>query len=389
MESSVMDERLQFIEECKSQEWSMAEVCRRFEISRKTGYKWLDRYEAGGVDALKDGSHAPHSNPRQVLEEVEDAIVEARGKHPHWGPVKLRAWLDRTAPEIQWPAPSTIGEILHRHGLAVPQKKRLKATPNSEPLKHAVGPNLVWCADFKGWFRCQDGSRCDPLTITDAYSRFLLRCQAAKHPDTGYTKPLFEATFREYGLPESIRIDNGAPFASVGIGGLSELSVWWIKLGIRPERIEPGKPAQNGRHERMHRTLKQETAQPPRANPREQQKAFDEFRQEYNWERPHQALQGKSPAECYEDSLRPYCSRIRPVEYPAGWQTRQVSPGGQIRWNQAYIFVGRALSGEPIGLELVGDEKWRVWFSFYELGVFDENKLLIRGKPSKPPISKS
>jgi transposase InsO family protein len=343
----------------------------------------------GGADALQDGSHAPHSNPRQVLEEVEDAIVEARGKHPHWGPVKLRAWLDRTAPEIQWPAPGTIGEILHRHGLAVPQKKRLKATPNSEPLKHAAGPNLVWCADFKGWFRCRDGSRCDPLTITDAYSRFLLRCQAAKHPDTGYAKPLFEATFREYGLPESIRIDNGAPFASVGIGGLSELSVWWIKLGIRPERIEPGKPAQNGRHERMHRTLKQETAQPPRANPREQQKAFDEFRQEYNWERPHQALQGKSPAECYRDSLRPYCSRIRPVEYPAGWQARQVSPGGQIRWNQAYVFVGRALSGEPIGLELVGDGKWRVWFSFYELGVFDENKLLIRAKPSKPQTSKA
>jgi putative transposase len=389
MESSVMDERLQFIEECKSQEWSMAEVCRRFEISRKTGYKWLDRYESGGADALKDGSHAPHSNPRQVLEEVEDAIVEARGKHPHWGPVKLRTWLDRTAPEIQWPAPSTIGEILHWHGLAVPQKKRSKATPNSEPLKHAVGPNLVWCADFKGWFRCQDGSRCDPLTITDAYSRFLLRCQAAKHPDTGYTQPLFEATFREYGLPESIRIDNGAPFASVGIGGLSELSVWWIKLGIRPERIEPGKPAQNGRHERMHRTLKQETAQPPRANPREQQKAFDEFRQEYNWERPHQALQGKSPADCYQDSLRPYRSRIRPVEYPAGWQTRQVSPGGQIRWNQAYVFVGRALSGEPIGLELVDDGKWRVWFSFYELGIFDENRLLIRAKPSKPQTSKS
>jgi putative transposase len=388
-ESSVKDERLQFIEECQSQEWSMAEVCRRFEISRKTGYKWLDRYESGGTDALKDGSHAPHSNPRQVLEEVEDAIVQARGKHAHWGPVKLRTWLDRTAPEIQWPAASTIGEILHRHGLAVPQKKRPRATPNSEPLKHAVGPNLVWCADFKGWFRCQDGSRCDPLTITDAYSRFLLRCQAAKHPDIWYTKPLFEATFREYGIPESIRIDNGAPFASVGIGGLSELSVWWIKLGIRPERIEPGKPAQNGRHERMHRTLKQETAQPPRANAREQQKAFDEFRQEYNWERPHQALQGKSPADCYQDSFRPYRSRIRPVEYLSDWQTRQVSPGGQIRWNQAYVFVGRALSGEPIGLELVGDGKWRVWFSFYELGTFDENKLLIRAKPRKPQTSKS
>jgi len=381
--NSVLEERLQFIEECKSREWSMAEVCRRFEISRKTGYKWLSRYESGGMEALKDGSHAPLHNPRQVLEEVEDAIVEARGKHAHWGPVKLRAWLDRTRPETQWPAPSTIGEILHRHGLAVPLKKRPKAAPNSEPLKHAVGPNLVWCADFKGWFHCQDGSRCDPLTITDAYSRFLLRCQAAKHPDTWYTKPLFEATFREYGLPECIRIDNGAPFASVGIGGLSELSVRWIKLGIRPERIEPGKPSQNGRHERMHRTLKQETIQPVRANLREQQKAFDQFRQEYNFERPHQALQGKTPAECYEDSPRPYRSRIRPVEYPAGFAVRRVGDSGQIRWNSAYVFVGRALRGEPIGLELLDDGKWRVWFSFYELGTFDERKLLVRAKPAK------
>jgi len=384
----VVDERLQFIEECKSQEWSMAEVCRRFEISRKTGYKWLGRYESGGIDALKDGSHAPHHNPRQVLEKVEDAIVEARGKHPHWGPVKLRSWLDRTAPDTQWPAPSTIGEIVQRHGLAVPQKRRPKATPNSEPLKHAQGPNLVWCADFKGWFRCQDGSRCDPLTITDAYSRFLLRCQAARHPDVGHTKPLFEATFREHGLPERIRIDNGAPFASVGIGGLSELSVWWIKLGIRPERIEPGKPGQNGRHERMHRTLKQETARPPRANLREQQKAFDEFRQEYNEERPHEALKGETPGECYEDSPRPYRSRLRPVAYPSDFEVRLVSKGGQIRWNRALVFVGRALRGEPIGLEPMEDGKWRVWFSFYELGEFDEGKLVIRAKPRNAKTSK-
>jgi putative transposase len=385
-DTSVVDERLQFIEECKSQEWSMAEVCRRFEISRTTGYKWLERFDAGGVEALRDGSHAPHHNPRQVLEEVEDAIVEARGKHPHWGPVKLRTWLDRTAPEIHWPAPSTIGEILRRHGLAVPHKKRPKTPPNSQPLQHAQGPNLVWCADFKGWFRCQDGCRCDPLTITDGYSRFLLRCQAAKQPDTWYTKPLFEATFRQYGLPECIRIDNGAPFASVGIGGLSELSVWWIKLGIRPERIEPGKPAQNGRHERMHRTLKQETALPPRANLREQQKAFDLFRHEYNFERPHQALQGRTPAECYQASLQPYRSRPREIVYPTDFEVRWVTEGGQIRWNSSRLFVGRALTGEPIGLEPSADGQWRVWFSFYELGVFDEKKLIIR---AKPPVSQS
>jgi len=377
----VLDERLQFIEECKSQEWSIAEVCRRFEISRKTGYKWLDRYEAGGMDALQDGSHTPHSNPRQVQEEVEDAIVEARGKHPHWGPVKLRAWLERSEPGTTWPAPSTMGEILRRHGLVVPRKKRLKAPANSQPLQHAQGPNVVWCADFKGWFRCEDGSRCDPLTITDGYSRFLLRCQAAKHPDLWYTQPLFDATFREYGLPECIRTDNGAPFASVGIAGLSELSVWWIKLGIRPERIEPGKPSQNGRHERMHRTLKQETAQPPRGNLREQQKAFDLFRQEYNDQRPHQALQGRTPAECYQRSPRPYNSRIREVTYPSHFEVRYIGGGGQMRWYGAQVFVGRALVGEPLGLEPVADGQWRVWFSFFELGVLDDKKLTIRATP--------
>ena len=277
---------------------------------------------------------------------------------------------------------STIGEILRRHGLTVPRKKRPRATPNSQPLRHATGANTVWCADFKGWFRCQDGSRCDPLTISDAYSRFLLRCQVVKHPDGLHCKPLFEATFREYGLPDCLRIDNGAPFASVGVGGLSELSVWWIKLGIRPERIEPGKPAQNGRHERMHRTLKEETAQPPHANLREQQKAFDQFRQEYNQERPHAALKGKTPAECYQESPRPYPSRIEPVEYPADFTVRQVSEGGQIRWNRAYVFVGRALGGEPIGLEPIAEGLWRVWFSFYELGEFDEAQLAIRPCPA-------
>jgi len=383
--ASVEDERLQFVEECKSGEWSMAEVCRRFEISRITGYKWLSRFETEGLAGLKDRSHAPHSNPRQVLEEVEDAIVEACGQHPHWGPVKLRSWLERRAPEVNWPAPSTMGEILRRHGLAVAHThhKRVKATPNQEPLKHAQGPNLVWCADFKGWFRCLDGSRCDPLTISDAYSRFLLRCQAVKRPDLFYTKPLFDATFREFGLPDAIRIDNGPPFASVGIGGLSELSIWWIKLGIRPERIQPGKPAENGRHERMHRTLKMEATQPPQSNLRAQQKTFDRFRLEFNHERPHQALQGKTPADLYQLSTRVYNSRLQEVVYPPDFEVRIVSNGGQIRWHHSRVFVGHALTHEPIGLELCGDGKWRVWFSFYELGVFDEKKLLIQPKPTR------
>ena len=227
----MVEERFRFIQEYQSEEWCMAEVCRRFGVSRFTGYKWLDRYQRGGVQALEDRARAPNHHPNQVLDEVEEAIVAARGQHPHWGAVKLCAWLKRNEPEIQWPAASTIGEILRRHGLTVPRKKRPRAAPNSQPLRHATGANAVWCADFKGWFRCQDGRRCDPLTISDAYSRFLLRCQVVKHPDGSHCKPLFEAAFREYGLPDCLRIDNGAPFASVGVGGLSELSVWWISWG--------------------------------------------------------------------------------------------------------------------------------------------------------------
>ena len=372
-----MEERLQFVEECKSQEWSMAEVCRRFQISRPTGYKWLARYDAEGLEGLRDRPHTPHHHHNQVAEEIEDGVVEARSQHPHWGPVKLRSFLQRTAAEVKWPAASTIGAILQRHGLTVAKKHRPKTPPNPEPMQNAERPNVVWCADFKGWFRCGDGTRCDALTITDQHSRFLLRCQSLKHADTFYTRPLFEAAFREYGLPQYIRTDNGTPFASLGIGGLSELSVWWIKLGIRPERIEPGKPTQNGRHERMHRTLKQQTAQPPRGNLREQQKAFDLFRHEYNHQRPHQALQGRTPAECYQCSPLPYCSRLVEVTYPEEYEIRYVSDGGQIRWGGAKLFVGRALVGETIGLEFLADGKWRVWFSFYDLGVFDERKMLI------------
>src|SRR5437660_2764349 len=297
-ETCGMEERFRLIEEWKKEEWSFAELCRRYGVSAKTGYKCVKRYEAEGIEGLRERSRAPHGHSHEVLKEVAEAVVEARRQRPHWGPVKLRKRLSEEAPEISWPAVSTIGEILQRAGLTVARKRRRKASPSETPLQHADGPNAVWCGDYKGWFRCQDGSRCDPLTISDAFSRFLLRCQAVKAMDTANAQGVFEAAFREYGLPAAIRTDNGEPFASVGLGGLSALSVWWMKLGIRVERIQPGKPQQNGRHERMHRTLKQATAQPPARNLRWQQQAFDEFRQEYNYERPHEALELKKPAEC-------------------------------------------------------------------------------------------
>lgn len=373
-----MEERFRFVLEHQSQDWSFAELCRRHGVSRKTGYKWLERYRCDGVKGLQDQSRAPDHHPNQVIQEVGDQVLDLRRQHPHWGPAKLRARLQREAPEIVWPSASTMGEMLKRAGLSVPRKLHRKATASQSPLRHAAEANQVWCADFKGWFRCADGSRCDPLTISDGYSRYLLRCQAVKAIHTVSVRGVMEAAFREYGLPEAIRTDNGEPFASVGLAGLSTLSVWWIKLGIRPERIPPGRPQHNGRHERMHRSLKQATARPPAANLRAQQRAFDQFRQEYNQERPHAALQMKTPAELYVASSRSYPSRLAEPEYPDDWEVRRVRQCGRLRWLSQNIFVSRALAGEPVGLEPVEDDRWRVWFFDYPLGIFDPRKGVIK-----------
>ena len=383
-ETCVEEQRFRFIEEERRGELSFAEICRLFAVSRKTGYKWLRRFEQGGREALRDQSRAVHEPANAVIEEVVEAVVGARAAHPTWGPIKLRLRLMREAPEIVWPAVSTIGEILKRHGLTVPRKRRAQATPSAAPLAHALEPNDVWCTDFKGWFRCRDGSRCDPLTLTDACSRFLLRCQAVAQPDCEHVRPVLEAAFRQYGLPRAIRSDNGSPFATVGIGGLSALSVWWIKLGVRVERIRPGKPQENGRHERMHRTLREDTARPPKANLREQQRAFDLFRQEFDEERPHAALDNKTPAECYRSSSRIYTGRIAEHEYPDGLEVRAISSAGNMRWANRHVFVGHVLGGERIGLEPVADGVWKLWFRDYELGHFDERTAKARSVRTLP-----
>lgn len=373
-----MEERFRFVDEYKKADWSFAELCRRFGVSRKTGYKWVDRYQADGVEGLRDQSRAPEKHPNEVIQAVADAVLEMRRQHPHWGPAKLRVRLDRDAPEIVWPAVSTIGEILKRAGLTIPRKPRRRATPSEGPLSHAEAANRVWCADFKGWFRCGNGSRCDPLTMTDAYSRYLLRCQAVTGMDERGVRGVMEAAFREYGLPEAMRTDNGEPFASVGLAGLSRVSLWWIKLGIRPERIPPGKPQHNGSHERMHRSLKQAVANPPAGNLRAQQQAFDRFREEYNQERPHEALEMKTPAELYVPSPRIYPSRLATPEYSEQWEMRIIGPCGTMRWNGDKIFVGKVLAGELIGLEPVEDGSWRVWFFGYPVGIFEERQRKVR-----------
>jgi putative transposase len=373
-----MEERFKFVQEYRKDEESLAELCRRYGVSRKTGYKWLDRYGAEGLEGLRDQSRAAAHHPNEVLSVVTEEVLKLRRQYPYWGPLKLRARLQREAPEIVWPAASTIGEIIKRAGLTIPRKQRHKATPSQSPLAHATAANHVWSTDFKGWFRCGDGRRCDPFTLSDGFSRFVLRCQVMESTESAPVRAVMEAAFREYGLPEAIRSDNGPPFASPGLGGLSQLSVWWMKLGIRPERIRPGKPQQNGRHERMHRTLKQATARPPAANLRLQQRQFDYFRQEYNWERPHEALAMRTPAELYHPSPRPYPSRLREPQYPDAWEVRRVSACGVMRWWHAKIFVGRVLTHEAVGLEPIADGEWRVWFYEYPIGILDERRHIIR-----------
>ena len=305
-ETSVESERLQFIERHAAGEETVAELCRRFGISRKTGYKLIGRYEAYGEGGLLDLSRAPHYHPNATSTQVVERIVEAKRRRPTWGPKKVVAWLRSIEPDVPWPSPSTASGILDRAGLVRRRKRRRRATSWGEPFAHAQHPNDVWSIDLKGWFRTGDGMRIDPLTAQDAMSRYLLVCDGLDRPTGPEVKRSLERAFREYGLPRVIRTDNGPPFASVGLGSLTPLSAWWVKLGIVPERIEPGHPEQNGRLERLHRTLKAETATPPKANRRRQRRALIHFRHSYNVERPHEALGQRPPSLLYTPSFRSY-----------------------------------------------------------------------------------
>jgi len=367
-----MEEKLRFVFDYERDEQTMTELCERYGIARETGYVWLRRYRERGVGGLVELNRAAERHPNQTPAEIEQAVLELRQAHMRWGPRKLKRVLERDQPGRAWPAASTMGALLKREGLVVARKQRRKTAPYSEPLAHADGPNRVWCADFKGWFRTADGARIDPLTISDAHSRYLLRCQAVEKTDTPRVQAIFEAAFREYGLPLAIRTDNGAPFASTALAGLSRLAVWWMKLGIVPERIEAGHPEQNGRHERMHRTLKQEVAMPPAKDRRAQQRALQRFRQEYNQVRPHEALGMQTPASVYAPSEREYPRQVPEPEYPSTMVVRRVHSKGHFRWKKRHeVFVSEVLWGERVGL-LPIDERWyTVYFAQLPLGRFD------------------
>ena len=370
-ESSTLEQRKEFITVWQQREKSLAELCREYGVSRQTGYKWIRRFEDGGEAGLRDLSRAPHQIGWSMSEEMAERIVGVRMEHPRWGPRKIVAYLQAKAPHRKWPAASSIGALLKREGLVVGRKKRLRVASHNQPLMHAEEPNRVWCADFKGWFLCGDGKRCDPLTTTDAHSRFLLRCQHVAKTDGPHVRSIFEATFREYGMPQAIRTDNGPPFASKAPAGLSRLSMWWLRLGIQHERIERGCPEQNGRHERMHQTLKQETASPPQANLRRQQEAFRHFKQEYNYERPHEALDNQMPAQVYVASSRAYPSRLPELKYPDGAQLRWVSQQGSVKWKCRRTFLSEVLGGQAVGLIEVDEELFEVYYGPVFLGWLD------------------
>ena len=358
-------------------------LCQAFGISRKTGYKRLQRYQEGGFEGLGDRSRAPHSHPNRVSGAVEGLVIGARQAHPTWGPKKLVAWLQEREPGTRWPAASTVGNILERHGLTQRRRKVRRTPPWSEPFAQCQGSNQVWCLDFKGQFKTGDGVAVYPLTLVDAHSRYLLCCQGLAGTHGPGVRQSMERVFREYGLPEAIRSDNGTPFASVGLGGLSQLAVWWVKLGIVPERIEPGHPEQNGRLERLHRTLKAEAASPPRRNRPAQQQAFDEFRRQYNQERPHEALGQQTPVRHYQPSLREYPARLRSPEYPPEVQVRRVRSNGEIKWQGEKIYLSEALAGEPVGLTAQDDRYLSIRFGSLVIGQLDTHTKRVVRTPTK------
>lgn len=374
-------EQVHFIKLWQQGEMSFVDLCRRFGISRKTGYKRVRRFESWGWEGLSDLSRTPHSHPKTTPQWVSERLIEQKHAHPNWGPKKLVALLHDQEPEVSWPAVSTAGSILERAGLVRHRRRRKRTAPWSQPFSEARYPNDVWCIDFKGWFRTADGMRVDPLTMADAASRYLLVCQGLSRPNIGSVRPVLERAFREYGLPHAIRSDNGPPFASVALGGLSALSIWWIKLGIIPERIEVGHPEQNGRLERLHRTLKAETANPPRNTLRAQQRIFDFFRAEYNQERPHEALEQQPPARHYSLSARTYPSRVRSPEYETGVTVRRVRSNGQIKWKGGVIYVSEVLRGEPIGLLPYDDRYWTIQFGPVVIGRLDDYAQRVENTP--------
>lgn len=373
-----MTERAKFVLAAEEGLYSIAELSARFGVSRQTGYKWLRRYHEGGIGAMADRSRAPKKCPHRTASEVEDLLIDCRKTHPRWGPKKLIAYLARRHPEVALPAPSTAGAILSRNRLIEPKRRRRPTRHPGASSLQTEAPNQVWTTDFKGQFKTGDGIYCFPLTVADAHSRFVLGVEALPSVKQEGAFPVFERLFQRWGLPDAIRTDNGNPFATQALCGLSKLNVWWIQLGIDHQRIEPGQPQQNGRHERMHRTLKAETTRPPEKNMEAQQQRFDSFREEFNTERPHGALDGDTPRSRYRRSEREMPDVLPEPEYPAHLEIRRVSRAGTFRFKKQLLFLSQPLREHHIALEEIDDGIWSLYFYDVLLARLDERDFKLQ-----------
>ena len=380
-ERSPVDLRVQFIGEYQTELWSMTELAEQYGISRKTAYKWVTRYERGGAAALLDQSRRPWTQPSATDPRLIAALLAVRRRHPRWGAKKLLAVVKRQDARAAWPSRSTVCDLLRRHALVVPRPRRRPMPHGGHALAPITGPNETWTTDFKGEFRTGDRRYCYPLTLRDGFSRYVLRCDALLSRSYALTRARFERAFADYGLPVRIRSDNGGPFAGPGLGRLSRLNVWWIRLGIVPERIGLGRPEQNGSHEQFHRVLKADTTRPPAATARAQQRRFGAFYREYNEVRPHESLDDQPPATRYTASPRPLPTRLAPLEYPGHMEVRRVSSAGCISWRGIPIFLTEVLEGEDVGFEEVADGYWTLSFATVRLGRFDERTRRITALP--------
>jgi transposase InsO family protein len=381
-ETCPVEERIALFLAYETGVFTVSELCRRYGVSRETFYVWKRRRESGAPHWWEEKSHAAASCPHRTAKAVAAAVIGVRQRFPHFGPKKIRAWLAAKEPDLAWPAASTMGDILKREGLIQARRGRRRPIAQGETAAPAAVPNAEWAIDFKGWFRTRDGKRCDPLTVSDAASRYLV---AVRHTEPSHAgvRPVLERVFKEMGLPDAIRSDNGAPFGSCGAGGLSRLSVWWLKLGIEPRYIRPGSPQENGRHERMHKTLKAETAKLPAATAAEQQERFDAFRRYYNEERPHEALGQTPPAQAWQPSRRQLPARLEDPWYDADHEVRRVRTTGEIKWRGEHIFIGEALTGELIGVAAHESGNHIVRFCSHDLGVIDRNTKFLRFAPPR------
>lgn len=381
-ETCALEERIAMFRDYDTGAFSVSEVATRHGVSRETFYVWHRRRESGDPRWFEERSRAPALCPHTTSVVAADAIIAARRRFPHFGPKKIKAWLADKQPRIDWPAASTIGDILKRAGLVETRRRWRPAVAQGEIVHPARAPNEEWAIDFKGWFRTRDGMRCDPLTVTDAASRYLLQVRIVDQTYVDVRRAL-ECLFNEVGLPDAMRSDNGTPFGSTGAGGLSALSVWLMKLGIEPRHIPPSSPQHNGRHERMHRTLKAQTTRPAAATACEQQGRFDRFRQHYNEDRPHEALEQTPPARHWRPSARRYPERIADAWYDADHEVRRVRRQGDIKWRGEHVFIGEALSGEMVGLADQGNGRTIVRFCGRDLGTIDTTFRLLRFAPPR------